>query len=105
MKMVDDNEVNWKKEFIAMQKERDFYFESFNRLIDELDAVRKTQRKERGKMNIQITEIKELENGGAEYIVEMDDEAKKYLLNLGFITAIEQGIARVDKLWKDDTNE
>jgi len=52
-------------------------------------------------MKIEITELKELTNGKSEVILDLDDEAKKYLLNLGFITALEKGLARVEPLWKE----
>lgn len=56
-------------------------------------------------MKIHVIDIKDLENGGAEFIVDVDEEAKRLLINLGFIAAIEQGVARVQKLWEEDTKD
>ena len=39
-------------------------------------------------MKIEILDIKELENGGAELIVEMDEETKRYLINKAIIDII-----------------
>ena len=59
-------------------------------------------------MKIEVIEIKELESGGAEVILDLDDEAKAYLINEGFISALEKGLARVEALHeqeiKDDTD-
>lgn len=56
-------------------------------------------------MQIQVVEIKDLEDGGAQLTIDMDDEAKHLLINLGFISAIENGMARVKKLYEDNPNE
>lgn len=49
-------------------------------------------------MELNIIEIKELENGGAELIVEMDDETKKYLLNFAILELIKNGLTEVKEL-------
>lgn len=49
-------------------------------------------------MELNIVEMKELENGGAEIIVEMDDETKKYLLNFAILEIIKNGLNEVKEL-------
>ena len=49
-------------------------------------------------MNLNILEIKELESGGAELIIDMDDETKKYLLNFALIELIKRGLLEVKEL-------
>lgn len=56
-------------------------------------------------MNIDIIEIKELENGGAEIILDLDSETTKYLINEGFISALTKGIAKVEMLWDENIGE
>jgi len=51
-------------------------------------------------MNLEILEIKELENGGAELIIDMDEETKKYLINKAIIDLIKQGLFEVKELWE-----
>jgi hypothetical protein len=49
-------------------------------------------------MQFEITEMKELENGGAELIIDMDKETKKYLLNFAILELIERGLIEVKEL-------
>ena len=52
-------------------------------------------------MNLEIREIKELENGGAELIIDMDEKTKAYLINKAIIDLIKQGLFEVQKLHED----
>ena len=52
-------------------------------------------------MNLEILEIKELENGGAELIIDMDEETKKYLINKAIIDLIKQGLFEVQKMHEE----
>lgn len=56
-------------------------------------------------MQIKVIEIKDLANGVSEVILDMDDEAKKLLINEGFISALTNGIASVEKLWKEKADD
>ena len=49
-------------------------------------------------MQFEITVIKELENGGAELNIDMDEETKKYLLNFAIIEIIKRGLIEVKEL-------
>lgn len=51
-------------------------------------------------MELQIREIKELDNGGAELIIDMDEETKAYLINKAIIDLIKQGLLEVQELHK-----
>jgi hypothetical protein len=53
-------------------------------------------------MQFEITEMKELENGGAELIIDMDEETKKYLLNFAIIEIIKRGLIEVKELYNED---
>lgn len=53
-------------------------------------------------MQFEITEMKELENGGAELIVNMDDETKKYLLNFAILEILKKGLYEVKELYNED---
>ena len=44
-------------------------------------------------MDIQVKMIKELEDGGAICMLDMDNEAKEYLLGEGFLTILKRAIA------------
>lgn len=55
-------------------------------------------------MNIEIIEIKELENGGAELIIDMDAETQKLLMNFAFIELIKQNLLEVKTLWEEHEN-
>ncbi len=52
-------------------------------------------------MNLEILELKELENGAAELIVTMDEPTKKYLINFAIMELIKQGLTEVIPLWED----
>ena len=56
-------------------------------------------------MKIEVIEIKELESGGAKVILDLDDEAKAYLINEGFISALEKGLARVEALHEQEITD
>ena len=56
-------------------------------------------------MNLDILEIKELENGGAELMIDMDEETKKYLINKAIIDLIKQGLLEVKELHEEKENE
>jgi hypothetical protein len=49
-------------------------------------------------MQFEITEMKELENGDAELIIDMDEEKKRYLLNYAIIEIIKRGLIEVKEL-------
>lgn len=53
-------------------------------------------------MLIQVVEIKDLPDGGAEVIIDIDNEAKKILINMGFIAGLKEGMLATQKLWEDD---
>lgn len=53
-------------------------------------------------MQFEITEMKELENGGAELIIDMDEETKKYLLNFAILELIKRGLYEVRELHDED---
>jgi hypothetical protein len=57
------------------------------------------------KMKIEVIEIKDLEGGGAEVIIDFDDEAKRFLINEGFISALERGLARVETLHEQEIKD
>ena len=50
-------------------------------------------------MKIQVLEIKEMESGGAELILDIDEETKRLLINEGFISALLKGTVAVKELW------
>lgn len=52
-------------------------------------------------MNFNIIEIKELDNGGAELIIDMDNETKKYLLNYAILELIKRGLYEVEELYNE----
>lgn len=56
-------------------------------------------------MKIQVIEVKELENGGAEVIIDIDEETKKFLINEGFISVLLKGTVVVKELWDEDLKE
>jgi hypothetical protein len=49
-------------------------------------------------MELNILEMKELKSGGAELIIDMDEETKKYLLNFAIIEIIKRGLIKVKEL-------
>jgi hypothetical protein len=56
-------------------------------------------------MQFEIKEMKELENGGAELIIDMDDETQKYLINFAIIEIIKRGLYEVRELHKAQVKE
>lgn len=53
-------------------------------------------------MKLNITDIKELESGGAECIVEMDTKTKEYLINYAILDILQKQLDYVDKLHKEE---
>ena len=51
-------------------------------------------------MNLNIRVMKELENGGAELIIDMDEDAKKYLINFAIMELIKRGLVEVTEMWE-----
>lgn len=49
-------------------------------------------------MNLEIKEIKELDNGGAELIIDMDETTKAYLINFAILELIKRGLHEVKQL-------
>ena len=63
-------------------------------------------------MQFEIKALKELEDGGAELIIDMDDETQKYLVNFAILEIINRGLYEVrelhevhDKKGEQDDNE
>ena len=52
-------------------------------------------------MKIQVIEVKELESGGAELILDIDEETKRLLINEGFISVLLKGTVAVKELWDE----
>ena len=53
-------------------------------------------------MEFKIVEMKELENGGAECIVEMDAQTKTYLINYAILDILQKQLVNIDKLHKEE---
>ena len=53
-------------------------------------------------MQFEIKEIKELENGGAELIIDMDEKTRHYLLNFAVLELIKRGLYEVEELHNED---
>jgi hypothetical protein len=53
-------------------------------------------------MQFEITEMKELESGGAELIIDMDSETKQYLLNFAVLELIKRGLTEVTELHESE---
>lgn len=51
-------------------------------------------------MNITLKHFKELENGGAELILEADEKGKQYLLNYAIIEILKKSLTDVEELHK-----
>ena len=56
-------------------------------------------------MNLEIKKIKELENGGAELIIDIDETTKAYLINKAIIDLIKQGLLQVQELHEAQVKE
>lgn len=56
-------------------------------------------------MKIQVLEVKELESGGAELILDIDEETKRLLINEGFISVLLKGSIEVKELWDEHLKE
>ena len=53
-------------------------------------------------MEFNIVEMKELESGGAEIIVEMDTQTKEYLINYAILDILQKQLDNIDKLHKQE---
>ena len=53
-------------------------------------------------MKLNITDSKELENGGAEIIFNMDAETQKFLLNYAIIEILKNGLIEVQSLHEQE---
>ena len=53
-------------------------------------------------MQFEIKEMKELENGGAELIINMDEKTRHYLLNFAVLELIKRGLYEVEELHNED---
>ena len=53
-------------------------------------------------MEFKIVEMKELENGGAECIVEITEETKTYLINYAILDILQKQLDNIDKLHKQE---
>ena len=53
-------------------------------------------------MEFKIVEMKELENGGAECIVEMDTKTKEYLINYAILDILQKQLDNIEKLHKQE---
>jgi len=49
-------------------------------------------------MQFEITEMKELENGGAELIINMDDKTKTFLINYAILEILKKQLGEVKEL-------
>lgn len=56
-------------------------------------------------MNLEIKEIKELDNGGAELIVNMDETTQTYLINFAILELIKRGLYEVRELQEAQIKE
>lgn len=53
-------------------------------------------------MQFEIKEMKELDNGGAELIIDMDETTQKYLLNFAILELIKRGLYEVKELHNEN---
>jgi hypothetical protein len=53
-------------------------------------------------MEFNIREIKELESGGEELIVDMDEKTKMYLINYAIIDLFTKGLADIKTLHEEE---
>lgn len=56
-------------------------------------------------MKFEIKALKELEDGGAELIIDMDDETQKYLVNFAILEIIKRGLYEVRELHEAKVKE
>jgi len=52
-------------------------------------------------MELEIKEMIENENGSATLICDMDEETKRYLINLGLLECIKRGLTEIVALHED----
>ena len=52
-------------------------------------------------MKIELTNFVELENGGAELQLDMDEEGKHYLINFAILELIKKGLVEVTEMYND----
>ena len=55
-------------------------------------------------MKIELKDLKELENGGAEFQLEMDAEGHQYLLNYAILELIKKGLGEVTDMYEEKEN-
>ena len=48
-------------------------------------------------MKIEVLELKELDNGDCEVMIDMDDEAQKVIIQVGFIKILEDTIKKSEE--------
>ena len=56
-------------------------------------------------MELNIKETIEHEDGSATLLIDMDEETKRYLINLGLIECIKKGLIEVEKLHEEHKDE
>jgi hypothetical protein len=56
-------------------------------------------------MNIEVKMIKELEDGGGICILDMDADAKEYLIGEGFLAVIKRALATSESYVKPELKE
>ena len=56
-------------------------------------------------MELEIKETIEHEDGSATLLIDMDEETKRYLINLGLIECIKKGLVEVEKLHEEHKDE
>ena len=56
-------------------------------------------------MKIEIGEIKELENGSVEVIINFDADTHKKLINFAFLEIIKQNLVEIERLYDENRTE
>ena len=56
-------------------------------------------------MLINVKEFKELENGSADLVVELDEPTKRYLINFAFVEILRRELDEVEQLWEECKND
>jgi hypothetical protein len=56
-------------------------------------------------MKIEMHSFKELENGGAELLLDLDEEGKHYLLNFAIIELVKRGLVEITDMYKEKEDE
>ena len=50
-------------------------------------------------MEINVSEVKELDDGGAELIVNLDEETTRFLINYAVVDLLQKGLYEIKELW------